>query len=376
MNTGGETSAIRDENVWTDGPDSERSHAMSSTLSELDGEANVALSHGIIGRSAEFRRVLRMVDSVAMTDAVVLVRGETGTGKELIAGLIHGLSARRGGPLIKFNCTAIPAGLLDSELFGHERGAFTGAIARRVGRFELAHRGTLLLDEIGDLPLDLQPKLLRVLEEQEFERIGGVQTIRSDVRVIAATNRPLEELVAQGQFRADLYYRLNVFPVDLPPLRERTEDIPSLVRHFVVHHARRLGRRIDTISPGVMDSLVRHPWPGNVRELQHVIQRAVILSRSGTLQLPALGVHVTAAPRAASRVETFDCAIREHILEVLRKTNGIVAGPRGAAARLGLKRTTLISKMEKLGITPAEVIAAVSVRTASHHSHPARSIAV
>src|SRR5439155_1373895 len=201
------------------------------------------------------------------------------------AGLIHRLSKRRGGPLVKFNCTAIPAGLLESELFGHERGAFTSAIARRLGRFELANNGTLFLDEIGDLPLDLQPKLLRVLEEQAFERIGSTHTIRTDVRVIAATNRPLEGLVEAGEFRADLFYRLNVFPIDLPPLRERTEDIPPLVRHFVAHHARHVGRRIDAISPDVIDTLVRYPWPGNVRELQHVLHRAVIMSQAGSLEL-------------------------------------------------------------------------------------------
>src|SRR5437762_11570751 len=214
-----------------------------------------------------------MVETVATTDAAVLIRGETGTGKELIAELIHRLSTRRRAPFVKFNCTAIPAGLLDSELFGHERGAFTGAIARRIGRFELAQNGTLLLDEIGDLPLELQPKLLRVLEAQEFERIGSTHTIRSDVRIIAATNRPLEELVEVGEFRADLYYRLNVFPIDLPPLRERAEDIPLPVRHFVMHHARKLGRRIDSIPADVMETLVRHPWPGNIRELQHVLDR-------------------------------------------------------------------------------------------------------
>src|SRR5262245_10800037 len=233
---------------------------------------------GVVGRSEAIRQVLRLVQSVAETDVAVLIRGETGTGKELIAGLIHCLSARRRAPFVKFNCTAIPAGLLDSELFGHERGAFTGAIARRIGRFELAQNGTLLLDEIGDLPLELQPKLLRVLEAQQFERLGSTQTIRANVRVIAATNRPLEELVDAGEFRADLFYRLNVFPIDLPPLRERIEDIPLLVRHFVAHHARTIGRRIDAISPQVIETLMRYPWPGNVRELQHVLHRAVILS--------------------------------------------------------------------------------------------------
>ncbi len=315
-------------------------------------------SHEIVGESLALRRVLRVVETVAKTDAAVLIRGETGTGKELIAGLIHRLSARRSAPFIKFNCTAIPAGLLDSELFGHERGAFTGAIARRIGRFELAQNGTLLLDEIGDLPLELQPKLLRILEAQEFERIGSTHTIRSDVRVIAATNRPLEELVEAGEFRADLYYRLNVFPIDLPPLRERAEDIPLLVRHFVMHHARKLGRRIDSISADVIETLVRHPWPGNIRELQHVLHRAVILSDGGRLQLSPLEAPVRMTRTPAPHAETFDDAVREHIVEVLRQTNGLVAGPRGAAVRLGIKRTTLLSRMKKLGITPAHVVPA------------------
>jgi len=321
---------------------------------ETNAASGAAGDHGIVGKSPALHGVLRLVESVATTDAAILIRGETGTGKELIADLIHRRSARR-GPLVKFNCTAIPTGLLESELFGHERGAFTGAIARRIGRFELAHEGTLLLDEIGDLPLDLQPKLLRVLEEQGFERIGSTQTIATDVRIIAATNRSLEELVDEGQFRADLYYRLNVFPIDLPPLRERTEDIPLLARHFLLQHAEKLGRRIEHISPDVMETLVRHPWPGNVRELKHVLHRAVILSQGGSLQLPLPHAPTrTAWPRAA-RGERFDNAMRQHILEVLRETNGVVAGPGGAAARLGLKRTTLLSRMKKLGITPADV---------------------
>ena len=326
------------------------------TLYSADDAPDAAALHGIVGRSAALQRVLRLVEAVATTDAAILIRGETGTGKELIAGLIHRLSERHRGPLVTFNCTAIPAGLLESELFGHERGAFTGAVARRLGRFEVANRGTLFLDEIGDLPLDLQPKLLRVLEEQAFERIGSTQMIRTDVRVIAATNRPLEELVEAGEFRADLFYRLNVFPIDLPPLRERTEDIPPLVRHFVAHHARNVGRRIDAISPDVIDTLVRYPWPGNVRELQHVLHRAVILSHGGTLELPPLAVRAARPP--APRARTYDDALREHIVEVLRETNGIVAGPRGAAARLGLKRSTLQSKMAKLGITPDRVASA------------------
>ena len=323
-----------------------------------DDAPGVAAPDGIIGASPALQRVLRLVQTVDTTDAAILIRGETGTGKELIAGLIHRLSTRRGAPFVKFNCTAIPAGLLESELFGHERGAFTGAIARRIGRFELANKGTLLLDEIGDLPLDLQPKLLRVLEEQEFERVGGAQTIRSEVRVIAATNRPLEELLEAGEFRADLYYRLNVFPIDLPPLRERAEDIPLLVRHFVMHHARKLGRRIDSISADVMDTLVRHPWPGNIRELQNVLNRAVIMSHGGSLQLPPLEAPAKTTRTLVPHVETFDDAVREHILGALRETNGIVAGPRGAAMRLGLKRTTLLSRMKKLGINLADVFPA------------------
>ena len=329
--------------------------------SEIDEQASyadenassVASFPGIVGRSPALQRVLHLVESVATTDVAVLIRGETGTGKEVIAELIHRLSARHGA-LVKLNCTAIPTALLESELFGHERGAFTGAIARRIGRFELAHQGTLLLDEIGDLPLDLQPKLLRVLEEREFQRIGGTQTIGSDVRIIAATNRPLEELVEEERFRADLYYRLNVFPIDLPPLRERTEDIPLLVRHFVTQHAEKLGHRIRYISPDVMETLVRHPWPGNVRELKHVLHRAVILSQGPSLQLPPSQVPVRTAWSRPARGERFDDAVRQHILEVLRETNGIVAGPRGAAARLGLKRTTLLSRMKKLGINGAD----------------------
>jgi formate hydrogenlyase transcriptional activator len=311
--------------------------------------------HGIIGRCAALRRVLDLVAAVAATDAAVLIRGETGTGKELIADLIHSLSGR-GGPFAKFNCTAIPATLLESELFGHERGAFTGAVARRIGRFELTNHGTLFLDEIGDLPLDLQPKLLRALEEQAFERIGGTQTIRTDVRVIAATNRPLEELVESGRFRPDLYYRLNVFPIDVPPLRERTADIPLLVRHFVAHFARNIGRGIDSISQHVIETLARYPWPGNVRELKHVLHRAVILSHGGTLELPPLAVKADRPPKP--RAETYDDIVRDHIIEALRETHGIVSGPRGAAVRLGLKRSTLVSKMQKLGITTEQAVSA------------------
>jgi len=362
-----ETSAFAEQTPW--GDDSATAPSRRTDAPWAVGDS----LHGLVGGSLALRRVIRLVETVATTDAAVLIRGETGTGKELIASLTHTLSPRRSQPFIKFNCTAIPAGLLESELFGHERGAFTGAIARRIGRFELAHGGTLLLDEIGDLPLELQPKLLRVLEEHAFERVGSAQTIRSDVRIIAATNRPLEELVQDGKFRADLYYRLNVFPIDLPPLRERSEDIPLLVRHFVTEHAGRLGRRIESIPLEVMDMLVRHPWPGNVRELQHAVERAVILSRGASLQLGPLDTSVRTDRKSALQAETFEATAREHILKVLRETNGIVAGPRGAAARLGLKRTTLMSKMEKLGIGAGDV---TTVRAQGANAWAAPSVAV
>src|SRR2546428_2715607 len=285
-----DTSASGEQAGWADdfGTAPSRRTDAPRTVEPGDDPLDADAAHGIVGASLALRRVLRLVRTVAPTDAVVLVRGETGTGKELIANLIHTHSSRRARPFVKFNCTAIPAGLLESELFGHERGAFTGSVARRIGRFELAHRGTLLLDEIGDLPLELQPKLLRVLEEQEFERVGSAHTIRSDVRVIAATNRPLEELVDAGEFRTDLYYRLNVFPIDLPALRERPEDIPLLVRHFVAQYARSLGRRIESIPPDVMERLVRHPRPRNVRQPQHPAHPAGSLSRRARLPLPPL----------------------------------------------------------------------------------------
>jgi len=345
------------------------------TVEPGDDPSNPDAVHGIVGASLALRQVLQLVRTVAPTDAVVLILGETGTGKELIANLIHTLSSRGDRPFVKFNCTAIPAGLLESELFGHERGAFTGAIARRIGRFERAHGGTLLLDEVGDLPLELQPKLLRVLEEQQFERVGSAHTIRSDVRIVAATNRPLEELVDAGAFRADLYYRLNVFSVELPPLRERPEDIPLLVRDFVAHHVRRLGRRIESIPVDVMDTLVHHPWPGNIRELENTIHRAVILSRGTSLQLPPFDGGVKAGRTLAPRAETFDDVAREHILEVLRETKGVVAGPRGAAARLGLKRTTLLSRMQKLGIGPRDVATERAQRVGDAVAPAAASIA-
>lgn len=304
----------------------------------------------IIGESAALKRILKQVETVAPTDSTVLIQGETGTGKELIARAIHNLSKRHERTFVKMNCAAIPTGLLESELFGHERGAFTGAIAQKVGRFELAHQGTLFLDEVGDIPLELQSKLLRVLQEQEFERLGSNRTIRVDVRLVAATNRDLAQMVADKQFRSDLYYRLNVFPVTLPPLRERPEDIPSLVRYFAQKYARRMSKRIETIPAETMTALTQYYWPGNIRELENLIERSVILSRGADLHVP-LGELKAPAAAAPNGVTTLEAAEREHILRVLRETNWVIGGSSGAAARLGMKRTTLQSKMRKLGIS-------------------------
>ncbi len=304
----------------------------------------------IIGRSPALETVLEEVGRVAPTDATVLVEGETGTGKELIAHAIHNLSSRCGRAFIRLNCAAIPLDLLESELFGHEKGAFTGAIAQKIGRFELADKGTLFLDEVGDIPPALQPKLLRVLQEQEFERLGGTRTHRVDVRLVAATNRDLAEMVKRGEFRSDLYYRLNVFPIKLPPLRARREDIPELVRHFAEVLGRRLGRQIEHIPAETMSALSAYHWPGNIRELQNLIERAVILSNSGVLPnpLPTPGIQpVTVSPAAA----TLKDSERAMILHTLEATAWVIGGPNGAAAKLGLKRTTLICKMQKLGIS-------------------------
>jgi formate hydrogenlyase transcriptional activator len=302
---------------------------------------------------------------VAPTDSTVLIYGETGSGKELIARAVHNLSGRKSSAFVKLNCAAIPTGLLESELFGHEKGAFTGAISQRVGRFELANRGTMFLDEIGEVPLELQPKLLRVLQEREFERLGSTRTMRTDARLIAATNRDLEALVAEQKFRSDLYYRLNVFPVRVPALRERPEDIPLLVRHFVQQYSRRLGKVIDTIPSDVMSALTRYSWPGNIRELQNVIERAVILTSGPVLTVRTEGLRpqtqpvsstsatngrVPAAPGTRHIRATLEDTERQEILDALQKANWIVAGPEGAAARLGLKRSTLQSRMQKLGI--------------------------
>lgn len=304
----------------------------------------------VIGNSPALEAVLEQVERVAPTDSTVLILGETGTGKELIAHAIHNISTRCGRPFVRLNCAAIPLDLLESELFGHEKGAFTGAIAQKIGRFELADKGTLFLDEVGDIPPALQPKLLRVLQEQEFERLGSARTHQVDVRLVAATNRDLAEMVNRGQFRSDLYYRLNVFPVQLPPLRERTEDVPALVMHFVDVFGRRMGRRISHVPAQTMSALSSYQWPGNIRELQNLVERAVILSEDGVLPnpLPMSGPQpVIASPGATTLRESE----RSLILQTLAEVRWVIGGPKGAAAKLGLKRTTLIHKMQKLGIS-------------------------
>ena len=304
----------------------------------------------IIGNSAALESALEQVERVAPTDSTVLIQGETGTGKDLIAHAIHNISTRRGHPFVKLNCAAIPLDLLESELFGHERGAFTGAIAQRTGRFEQADKGTLFLDEVGDIPPALQPKLLRVLQEQEFERLGSTRTHQVDVRLVAATNRDLTDMVNRGQFRIDLYYRLNVFPVTLPPLRERREDIPMLVHHYVDKYARRMNRRIETIPSHAMEIFANYPWPGNVRELQNFIERAVILSPGSVLQPPLAELRHTMVTAPGSKPSTLKELEREHVLRAIRESNWVIGGPKGAAARLGMKRTTLMHRIQKLGI--------------------------
>src|SRR5205807_2549162 len=309
----------------------------------------------LIGNSATLEFVLEQVEQVAPTDSTVLIEGETGTGKELIAHAIHNASQRCGSAFIKLNCAAIPLDLLESDLFGHEKGAFTGAIAQKIGRFEMADKGTLFLDEVGDIPPALQPKLLRVLQEQEFERLGSTQTHKVDVRLVAATNRDLTEMVNEGEFRSDLYYRLNVFPILLPPLRERTEDIPALVTNFVEIFGRRMGRPIHEIHPKTMSALRSYQWPGNIRELQNLIERAVILSNHGVLlnPLPPVGTQqvTLAAAAPATAVTSLKDSERNLILRTLEAVGWVIGGPKGAAAKLGLKRTTLIHKMQKLGIS-------------------------
>jgi formate hydrogenlyase transcriptional activator len=356
--------AIAVENAWAFGEVSELKNKLTQEKLYLEDEIRSELKfEEIVGKSEALRRVLEQVETVAPTDSTVLIYGETGTGKELIARAVHNLSSRQANGFVKLNCAAIPTGLLESELFGHERGAFTGAIAQRVGRFELAHRGTMFLDEIGEVPLELQPKLLRVLQEREFERLGSTRTLRTDARLIAATNRDLETLVQEQKFRSDLYYRLNVFPVRVPSLRERPEDIPLLVRHFVQQFSRRISKAIDTIPSEMMTTLVKYPWPGNIRELQNVIERAVILTTGPVLKVPSddLRVHNSPpAPVAAAYSNHFsappnmraslDDAERKQIMSALEQSDWTVAGPNGAAARLGMKRSTLQSRMQKLGI--------------------------
>ncbi len=340
--------------IWTVLEDvtAERSLERAATIRSAESSGE------IVGMSGGIRRVLEKVGQVAVTNSTVLIRGETGTGKELIARAIHQRSARRDQPLIAVNCGAIASGLVESELFGHEKGAFTGALSRKVGRFELADGGTLFLDEIGDLSLELQVKLLRVLQEGELSRVGGSEAIRVDVRIIAATHRDLSAMVAAGTFRQDLYYRLNVFPLQVPALRERRDDIPLLVRHFAAHYAQRLGKRIDSIPDAVMEQLARFNWPGNIRELANVIERSVIVSQGTTLQLAewATGAHVPvmpvtpSAPSPHSGLAALMEVERQHIIATLEKTRWKVSGPAGAAEVLGLKATTLEARMKKLGI--------------------------
>jgi formate hydrogenlyase transcriptional activator len=314
---------------------------------ELRGEMDF---EGIVGQSSALRHVLNLVETVAPSDSTVLMLGETGTGKELIARAIHDRSRRKDRTFVKLNCAAIPTGLLESELFGHERGAFTGAISQKIGRLELADHGTLFLDEVGDIPIEIQPKLLRALQEREFERLGSTRTQKVDVRLVAATNRDLEKMIANREFRSDLYYRLNVFPIRIPPLRERPEDIPLLVRYFAQKYGRQMEKQIESIPVAVMRQLAAWDWPGNIRELENFIERSVILTRGPALEVPIAelgsngnGVALRAEPRNGER---------DQIVRILKETNGRVAGPQGAAARMGLKRTTLISRMKKFGIDP------------------------
>jgi formate hydrogenlyase transcriptional activator len=355
--------AIAVENASAYGEISQLKDRLAQENVYLESEIrNELLFEDIVGNSRALQRVLREVETVAPADSTVLIYGETGTGKELIARAVHNLSSRKSNAFVKLNCAAIPTGLLESELFGHEKGAFTGAIAQRVGRFELAHRGTIFLDEIGEIPLELQPKLLRVLQEREFERLGSTRTLRTDARLIAATNRDLEAMVEEQKFRSDLYYRLNVFPIRVPALRERKEDIPLLVRHFVQEFSRRNNRVINTIPSETMEALVRYHWPGNIRELQNVIERAVIISKGTMLSVPLSGLqpdgirragHAATRPTQAehkSLQEVLDETEQAEILRALEASNGIIAGPSGAAARLGIKRSTLQLRMQRLGI--------------------------
>jgi formate hydrogenlyase transcriptional activator len=346
------------ERLWSVEPDKKRARstrgfsvAATGILRTGGQDSDERRFQQVIGNSPALEAVLEQVERVAPTGSTVLIQGETGTGKELIAQAIHSISSRCGRPFVRLNCAAIPLDLLESELFGHEKGAFTGAIAQKIGRFELADKGTLFLDEVGDIPPALQPKLLRVLQEQEFERLGSGRTHQVDVRLVAATNRDLTEMVSRGEFRNDLYYRLNVFPILLPPLRERREDIPVLVTHFVEILGRRMGREIEHIPPQTMSALSSYQWPGNIRELQNLIERAVILSNDGVLPnpLPTAETEQRAAISLGAATTLRDSE-RTLILRTLETVGWIIGGPKGAAAKLGLKRTTLIHKMQKLGI--------------------------
>jgi formate hydrogenlyase transcriptional activator len=331
--------------------------AATGAISLGDLASDEVIGEGIVGRSRGLRHVIEQVEMVAPTDATVLICGETGTGKELIARAVHNLSGRRAQPYVKCNLAAIPTGLLESELFGHEKGAFTSAVSQRVGRFELANRGTIFLDEIGEAPLELQPKLLRVLQEREFERLGSSRTLQTDARLVTATNVDLPGMVDAKRFRADLYYRLNVFPIHVPSLRERPEDIPALVKHFARHFARRMGRRIQWIASTAMDALVGYAWPGNIRELQNLIERAVIRSTGERLEVPVSEIDEgIGAAKSRGPSGTLEDAERAHILSTLKATRWTVSGPHGAAKRLGINRSTLQFRMKKLGIRRPPVL--------------------
>ncbi len=331
-----------------------------SKPTEWDGSTKPTNLMGSWERASLCATFLNLVRIVAPTDSTVLIEGETGTGKELIASAIHAHSNRRSRPFIKLNCAAIPLGLLESELFGHEKGAFTGAVARKIGRFEAADGGTLFLDEIGDIPLELQAKLLRVLQEGEFEKLGSTRTQRANVRLVAATNANLWNLVSEKRFRNDLYYRLYVFPIPVPPLRDRAEDIPVLAKHFVCKFAARMQKRIDSIPARVMEELLAHSWPGNIRELQNFIERSVIMTSGNTLRIPASALRANTQIESVGQPVTLEDAEREHICRVLRQTSGTIAGPNGAASRLGMKRSTLYFRMQKLGISRANRAASAS----------------
>lgn len=328
-----------------------QAYAMSARRASSEPVLSAELG-GIVSDSNAMELVMENVSIVAATDTTVLIHGETGSGKELIARAIYRQSHRRNNNFVKVNCAAIPRDLLESEMFGHEKGAFTGAVAQKIGRFELANGGTLFLDEVGDMPLELQAKLLRVLQEQEFEKLGSIRTQKVDVRVVAATNRDLAQLCAEGKFREDLYYRLNVFPIEIPPLRERPEDIPPLAKHFVEVIAARMHKHVDSIPAEAMEALINYHWPGNVRELRNFIERSVILAKGAVLRPPLNDLKPKRTqPRAVPRQGTLQEIEREHILQVLRASNWVIGGPNGAAVRLGLKRTTLAYRIQKLGIS-------------------------